>query len=394
MIKTNFTHKIRLDPTVEQEVYFRKACGVARFTWNWGLAKWEQYYKEGKKVDGFLLKKEFNGLKKTEFPWIYEVTKYASQQPFIYLQKAFQGFFDNRTRRPKFKKKGIRDSFYIGGDQIQIVGNKVKIPNLGWVRLREFLRYEGKINGVTISRSADYWFLSVSVETCQRLTPCENQASVGVDLGIKTLATLSDGQTFPSNNPLKKQLRRLKRAQREYSRKMKGSKNIAKAKMRIARLHYRVACSRNDALHKLTTYLTQNYKDIIIEDLDISEMLKNKNLSRSILDGGWYEFRRQLSYKGNWRKNKIFIADKWFASSKQCSSCGHRKDSLKLSERTYMCTKCGLEIDRDLNAAICLKQLINTVSSTGINACGQDGSVVMLKTLLQPAWEKQELSPV
>src|ERR1700684_3858831 len=168
MTTVKLTHKIRLDPTCEQEEYFRKACGIARFAWNWGLAKWEKNYKEGKKTNALELKKEFNKQKEIEFPWVYEVTKYACQQPFIHLQRAFQGFFIKRTKYPKYKKKGIHDSFYIGGDQLKVLEKKVKIPNLGWVRLREFLRFEGKINGATISRSADYWDISISVETNQK----------------------------------------------------------------------------------------------------------------------------------------------------------------------------------------------------------------------------------
>lgn len=390
----NRSHKIRLDPTFKQTTYFYKACGVSRFTWNWALAKWEEKYKAGDKTNALALKKEFNAMKAENFPWVYEVTKYASQQPFIHLQKAFQGFFGKKTKYPKYKKKGIHDSFYIGGDQVQIKGKHVKIPNLGWVRLMEFLRFEGKITGVTISRSANHWFISVSVETSSLPKQCESQASIGVDLGITTLATLSNGQTFSNNNPLKRKLKRLRRHQRQLSRSIKGSKNRSKVKHRIAKLHYKVACSRNDAIHKLTTTLTRDYRNIVIEDLDISEMVKKKPLARSILDGGFYEFRRQLAYKAELRGNKIFIADKWYASSKKCSSCGYHKETLSLSERQYKCTKCELHIDRDLNAAKCLEQLLNTVSSTEIDACGQDGSVIMLKTLSQPAWLKQELSPV
>jgi len=390
----NRTHKIKLDPTFKQTTYFRKACGVARFTWNWGLSKWEEKYKAGEKTNALALKKEFNGIKEKEFPWVYEVTKYASQQPFIHLQKAFQGFFTRKAHYPKYKKKGIRDSFYIGGDQVRIVDKKVKIPNLGWVRLREFLRIQGKITGVTISRIADHWFISIHVETSQMPSPCKSHASIGVDLGIKTFATLSNGKIFPSNNPLKKKLKRLKRLQRRLSRRVKGSKNRRKTRNDIARLHYRVTCSRNDTIHKLTSHLTDEYQKIVIEDLDISDMVKNKRLSKAILDGGLYEFRRQLSYKAVDKGNKVFIADRWYASSKRCSFCKHQKETLHLSERLYKCDACGKEIDRDLNAAICLEQLVSTVSSTGIDVCGQDGSVVMLKTSLQPAWKKQKLSPV
>jgi putative transposase len=270
----------------------------------------------------------------------------------------------------------------------------VKIPNLGWVRLRESLRFVGKINGATISRVADYWFISVSVETDQRPSPCKSQASVGVDLGIKNLATLSDGKVIPNNQPLKQQLYQLKRYQRRLTKKQKGSLNWQKAKKRVARLHYKIACNRNDALHKLTTMLTNNYGNISIEDLEISKMIKNKRLSRHILDGGWHEFRRQLQYKSVLRGNKVFVADRWYASSKKCSSCGNYKEDLPLSERVYNCMECQLEIDRDLNAAKCLEKLISTASFAGIKACGQDGSVIMLKTSLQPAWMNQDLSPV
>jgi len=381
MTIANRTHKIQLDPTCKQRVYFSKACGVARFTWNWALAKWEEAYEAGKKVTAFDLKKEFNLLKKQEFPWVYEVTKYASQQPFIHLQRAFQGFFSRRTKYPKRKKKWVHDSFYIGGDQVRIVGKYVKIPNLGWVRLRESLRFEGKISGITISRKADRWFVSVHVETSQLPKPCENQAVIGIDLGIKTFATLSNGQTITSNQPLKQKLKKLRRLQKKLSRREKCSKNRIKAKIEVAKMHFKVANARSDFLHKTTTALVEAYKHIVIEDLDISEMLQHKKMSRAIADCGLHEFRRQLSYKAALRGNRIFVADKWYASSKRCSGCGHCKSELLLSERTYTCMECGL-------------QLLSTVSSTGIDACGQDGSVVMLKTSPQPAWLKQELSPV
>jgi len=375
-------------------VYFAKACGIARFAWNWGLAKWKEAYKEGKKPNGLSLKKEFNALKETEFPWVYEVTKYASQQPFINLQRAHNAFFQKRAKYPKFKKKGIHDSFYIGGDQLIVTGKKVKIPNLGWVRLRESLRFNGKINGAVISQSAGKWFISISVATTEQPVLCESQASVGVDLGIKTLATLSDGITIENHKPLNRQLRQLRRYQRRLSKKRKGSHNYHKAKRHVAKVHHEVSCKRSDLLHKLTAMLTSNYRKIVIEDLDISQMVKNKRLSRDILDGGWYEFRRQLSYKAELRGNKIFIADKWFASSKKCSCCGSYKKELPLSERTYRCSSCQLEMDRDLNAAKCLEQLVSTASFAGIEACGQDGSVIKLKSVSQPAWMNQELSPV
>jgi putative transposase len=394
MKTVNRTHKIQIDPICKQEVYLRKACGIARFAWNWALSKWEEKYKAGLKVNALELKKEFNRKKEQDFPWVYEVTKYACQQPFLHLQKAFLGFFNKKAKYPKYKKKGIHDSFYIGGDQVQIREKQVKIPNLGWVRLRESLRFDGKINGVTITRRADRWFISVHMETSQLPKACESQAAVGVDLGLKTFATLSNGTAIPSHQPLKKKLDRLKRLQRKLSRRKQGSKNRVKAKNAVAKMHYTIANSRSDFLHKVTTGLTEQYKHIVIEDLDIKQMVRGKRMSRAIMDCGWHEFRRQLGYKAELRGNKIFVADKWYASSKRCSGCGHCKEELLLSERTYTCTQCGISLDRDHNAAICLEQLLSTVSSTGIDACGQDGSVVMLKTSLQPACTKQELSHV
>ena len=326
---------------------------------------------------------------------MYDVTKYASQQPFIFLQKAFGAFFKKIAKHPVFKKKGRRDSFYIGGDQIQVAGKKVKIPLLGWVKLCESIRFPGKINGAVVSRSADYWFISFSINTDLPSTLCENQATVGVDLGVKTLATLSTGEEIPGNAPLRRYLRKLKRQQRILSRRVKGSKNRLRAKRNLAKLHFKISCLRQDQLHKLTTHLTSNFRHIAIEDLDVSSMLKKRHMARHIADMGFYEFRRQLTYKAEWCGNNVVLADRWFPSSKTCSRCGHVKDILKLSERSYECLECGLEIGRDLNAALVLEKLIkNTVSSTGIDACGQDGSVLQHCAAEQPAWQKQELSPV
>lgn len=388
------THKIQLDPTCKQKIYFAKACGTARHAWNWALSKWQESYSQGVSVNALQLKKEYNRLKKKEFSWVYEVTKYACQQPFIHLGKAFDRFFSKKAKYPKYKKKGIHDSFYIGGDQVKVIDKQVRIPNLGWVRLRESLRFQGEIKGVTVSRKADRWFISIHVETNQLPKQCENQACVGVDLGVTTFATFSNGEVIQANQSLKRKLKHLKRVQRAYSRKVKGSQNRRKHRYKLARLHYKIANNRNDHLHKVTTTLCTNYQHIVIEDLGVSNMVRNKKLSRSIIDCGFYEFRRQLEYKSKLRGNTIYIANRWYGSSKTCSKCGEYKESLSLGERTYRCTKCGIEIDRDLNAARNLEELVNTVSSTGIDACRQDGSLVMLKTSPEPAWMKQELSPV
>ena len=188
-MEITLSHKIRLNPQNNQIEYLCKACGTARFAYNWGLAEWMRQYEAGLKPSGLSLKKEFNAIKESQFPWVYEVTKYACQQPFIHLQTAFVNFFSGNGF-PQFKKKGIHDSFYIGNDHIRIEGNNIRLPLAGWIKMRECLGFSGKIMSATVSRIADKWFVSISVK--MDITPAarENQAVVGVDLGVKNLATL------------------------------------------------------------------------------------------------------------------------------------------------------------------------------------------------------------
>ena len=364
-------HQIRLVPTLSQEEYFRKACGTARFAWNWGLSEWQRRHQGGEKVDGLKLKKEFNARKAAEFPWTYEVTKYASQQPFLHLQAAFRRFFQKKAGYPRFKRKGVNDSFYVGGDHIEVSGRRIRIPRLGWVRMREEVRFRGKIVSATVGRIADRWFVSVQVELEEAPVRCESQASIGVDLGVNRLATLSNGVTFEGRKPLRQHLKRLRRWSRMLSRRQKGSKNRQKARRKLSLLHYRIRCLRQDGLHKLTSYLTENYALIAIEDLNVKGMLANRRLSRAIADMGFHEFRRQLDYKSRLRGNHLEVVNRWFASSKTCSDCGFVKQELSLSERRFRCERCGFESDRDRNAAL---NLFRTVSSTGTQACGEGGS--------------------
>jgi putative transposase len=364
-------HQIRLDPNRRQEEYFRKACGISRFAWNWGLSEWKRRCESKEKVDGLRLKKDFNARKALEFPWTYEVTKYASQQPFLHLQAAFRRFFDKKGRYPRFKRKGVHDSFYIGGDHLEVRGKAIRIPRLGFVRMREEVRFRGKVVSATVRRIADKWFVSVQVELEEAPAPCESQAGVGVDLGVNRLATLSTGESFEGPKPLKKELSKLRRLSRALSRKEKGSKNRLKARVRLQRLHYRIRSIRQDSLHKLTTYLTRNFGAIAIEELNVKGMLSNRRLARAISDMGFHEFRRQVEYKAQLRRNHLEVVSRWFQSSKTCSECGAVKDNLSLSERRYQCTECGFEGDRDWNAA---RNLFRTVSSTGCQACGEEGS--------------------
>lgn len=368
MSSLTLAHKIRLRPNREQENYFLRACGISRFVWNWALEAWKKSYEKGEKPHALELKKQFNAIKAESFPWTYEVTKYASQQPFIHLQSAFQRFFRKQSQYPRFKRKGIHDSFYIGGDHIQVKGKSIRIPKLGWVRMRESLRFAGKINSATVSRTADHWYVSLSVELSETPKPCENQEGIGVDLGINRLATLSNGEMFEGPKPLNKELKKLRRRSRQLSRKKKGSKNRQKARIKLARLHLRIRNIRQDALHKLTTHITQNFDAIAIEDLNVKGMMSNRRLARTILDMGFYELRRQLVYKSVLRRCHVVAVDRWFPSSKMCSRCGLIKEALSLGERTFLCDACGSMMDRDLNAANNVARIVfdplSTVSST------------------------------
>ncbi|MBW2010150.1 MAG: transposase [Deltaproteobacteria bacterium] len=378
------SHKIELKPNNVQEGYFKQACGIARFTYNWALEEWNRQYQEGLKPSALALKKEFNAIKYEEFPWISEVLRDANSQPFTNLGKAFVNFFNGTGKHPVFKKRGIRDSFYIANDQFKLDGFKIRIPKLGWIRMREQLRFTGKILSATVSRIADKWFVAINVQT--DLTPAINKSHVvvGVDLGVKQLATLSDGTVVEGPKPHKALLQRLRRLNKSLSRKEKGSNNWKKAKLKLSRLHMRIANIRNDAIHKLTTTLVKNFKVIGIEDLNVNGMVKNHKLARSILDMGFGEFVRQLDYKARMLAVEIVQAGRFYPSSKTCSKCEFKKDNLTLSDRVFRCDSCGFEIDRDLNAAINLEK--PAVGST-VTACGE---AVRPKQLIRASSVKQE----
>ena len=414
------SHKIRLAPNNKQATYFAKAAGTARFAYNWALAEWQTQYAAWKndhtqpKPSQFSLRKQLNAIKREQFPWMLDVTKNAPQMAIIQLGAAFNNFFAGRTKYPQFKKKGkSRDSFTLTNDQFTINGCRIRIPNLGLVRMRETLRFSGKILSATISRTADQWFASITVDidhasatlSNHDLPPAENQGVVGVDLGVSALATLSTGEKVVGAKPHKALLSRLKRLSRSLSRKVRGSANRHKAKQKLAKLHARIANIRQDNLHQLTTDLTRRFHTIGIEDLNVSGMVKNRHLSRAISDMGFFEFRRQLEYKAAMRGSVVVVADRFFASSKTCSACGEKIDKLPLSVRQWECPCCGESHDRDVNAAINLANYASAahfgtlsvplsshaVSST-VSVCGGDGSSSRCKPIVKPAPVKQEFN--
>jgi putative transposase len=364
-------HKIRLDLTQEQKIYFRKAAGTARFVYNWGLAEWQRMYQAGEKPTALKIKKKFNTIKQDQFPWVLDVTKCAPEGAFMNLGNAFSNFFQGRAKYPKFKKKGKHDSFYLANDKFHVHGRRIKIPKLGWVRMRESLRFSGKIQSAVVSCAAGKWFVSIAVELDRLPPPCKSHATVGVDLGIHTLATLSTGEVWENPRVLASRERRLKRLQRQLGKKQKGSKNRAKARQRLAKQYHKVANVRNDMTHKLTSFLVSRFGIITIEDLNVNGMLKNHTLAKHIADANFGEIRRQLTYKVELYRNTLFIVDHFFPSSQLCSCCGHLKAELTLTDRTYVCKVCGMRKDRDVNAA----ENLHRAGLARIHACGHDGAV-------------------
>lgn len=374
-------HKIQLDPTFKQVSYFRKACGTSRFTWNWGLAEWKKQYQAGQKPKGSSLKKQFNQIKYQQFPWMKEVHRDSHSQPFANLQKAFVSFFKHKSRYPQFKKKGVHDSFYVANDKLKVRGKKVRLPVLGEVRMTESLRFEGKIQGAVVSRTADRWFISLQVEVGDIQKDRISDKVVGIDLGLTNTVTCSDGQVFQAPKPLKTQLKKLQRASRSHSRKVKGSENRTKSARRLAKIHWKISSIRNDFLHKISTKVCRENQMVVIEDLSVRDMMKNRKLSRAISDVGWFEFRRQLEYKGKIFGTEIIKADRYYPSSKTCSICGFVKVSLTLSERAFRCESCGAEMDRDLNAA----RNLYTLGLREIYACGHRVRPVDMKAVMVEA---------
>lgn len=396
-------YKTELSLNDQQTTACRKHAGAARWAYNWGLQrKQEAYRKTGKSPSAIDLHRELNVLKQTDVPWMYEVSKCAPQEALRNLDRAFDRFFDRVKRQKagkhrgklgypkrKSRKKGL-SAFRLTGT-IVVFPDAIQLPRLGRLRLKErgYLPSGGdKVLSATVSEQAGHWYVSVLVEQEQRM-PENTGPVVGVDLGIKRLVTLSDGDREENPRHLKTRLRKLKRLQRSVSRKIKGSQNRKKAIKRLAKQHRRVANLRADTLHQLTSRLAKTKSVVVIEDLNVSGMLRNHHLAQAIADGGFGEFRRQLEYKAGWYGCRVIVADRWFASSKTCSCCNWVDETLTLSDRTFRCQRCGLVMDRDLNAAKNLEKLAGSSPDTQ-NACGGGSAGGGLRPAVKLPSAKQE----
>ena len=398
------SHRIELKLNDEQRSLCARSAGTSRYAYNWMLDKLTGEYEANKalatmygldKVPSTMgtamnWHKEWNKLKKEDgFKWIYETSKCCGQEALRDLQVAYNKFFKKLGGYPKKKKKGVNDSFRLTG-AIRVGYDWVQIPGIGIVKLKEKGYAVGKdeqidLPQITVSRQADHWFVSlllreevadVKKATWDEITDDEYDV-IGVDLGIKDLAITSYGETFHNPKAYKQKIQRLKRYQRSVSRKKKGSKNKKKAILKLSRIHKQVADIRNDATHKMTTSVVKiKPKVLVIESLKPKNMSKNRKLASSILDSAFGKIKMQFQYKSEWNGIRLVMAPTFYASSKFCSSCGYKKEDLKLEDRDWACPVCGEHHDRDVNAARNLRffglWLLDkiTVSSTGL-ACSE-----------------------
>lgn len=371
--------KVALDPSPAQERLLLSHAGAARFAFNAGLAHVQEAIEAGVKPEWsfYSLVRWWNANKDTlavgddGVPWWAENSKEAANTGLRSLAAALSNWAKSRKGQRKGKRVGFprfraKDRAtprfaYTTGRFGLIEGDTkaLKLPKVGRVHCLENVaeRVDGaRVLRMTVSRRAGRWYAALTVE---RDTPTAKRApkggAVGIDLGIKTLATLSDGTVIANPRYLRKSERKLKRAQKALSRKTMGSRRRAKARAKVARIHAHVANQRSDAIHKATTWLTQTYSTVCIEDLHVAGMVKNHRLAKAVSDASFAEFRRQLEYKTARTGAVLHVIDRWYPSSKTCSTCGRVKAKLPLSERVYRCDACGLSIDRDLNAAINIK---------------------------------------
>ena len=399
--------KTKLKLNNQQRTQMAKHAGVARHAWNWGLGLTKQILNHNQNNPSDKIKfpsaidlhKWLVALVKPQYPWYYESSKCAPQFALRQLRDAWGRAFKKRTAHgevsspcgrskktsqpPRFKRKGRNDSFTLDGT-IKVVDHyKIQVPKIGVIKTYERLPLGYKPKSVTISRKADHWFISFKIEVEPKPTH-KAVDTVGVDLGVKTLAYLSTGVSFEGAKAYQRYEKRLSRLQWLNRKKVIGSHNWKKAQLKIAKLHVKITNIRQDTLHKITTYLAKNHSKIVIEDLNVGGMLRKRcdpapptgareraprhgKLATAIADMGFYEFRRQLEYKCQLYGSELIIADRWFPSSKTCSNCGWYNPDLKLSDRWFLCAECGSFLDRDGNAAINLSRW----SHHRTQACGQ-----------------------
>jgi putative transposase len=363
--------KIRLFPTKEQEILMCKSCGIARFAYNWGLAKWEEEYKQGLKPSKLSLRKEFNKTikKNDKYSWLYEVSAQITVQAFEDLNTAYEKFFKGLSKYPKFKtKKKSKQSFYVRYDAVKFKDGKVNIEKIGKVKYKT--NYDipnlSRYNNPRCHYDGKYWYLALGFEQGENQAALNKDLSIGIDLGVKNLAIINSLdkpiKNINKTKKVRKLKKKLKRLQRQVSRKYEANKkgniyiktkNIIKLEKTIKLIHRKLANIRNNHIHQATSSIIKlsPYR-VVMEDLNVSGLMKNKHLAEKIAEQKFYEFMRQMKYNCEFSGIEFIQVDRFYPSSKLCSCCGSKKEDLKLKDRIYSCDKCGFIIDRDKNASI------------------------------------------
>lgn len=370
-------YKLRFYPTLTQRRQLEKEFNACRYTWNWALDRRSKAYKQaGETLYAVALSRELTLLKTSQ-----TFLKAASATALTYVLKsqdeALKKFFNKQARYPRFKKRGKVKSctFQLDkrrGDKVFIPGELLTLPKLGAVKVVwSFKDISVFPNSATVSRNAaGQWFVSLQCDCVDVINPPETDKAIGLDLGLSTLIATSDGQKIKPRRFLKNSLRRLRFAQRRLSKARKGGNNRRKQKSRAARIHQRIASKRVNFLHGLSTSIVRENQAIAIEDLNVRGIMANGKLARSVGDCGWYELRRQLTYKAKWYGRQLNIVPRFQRTTGVCPECGTIGDKLPLSTRSWTCEHCGSQHDRDIAAAQMINLIGNTVRSTGINACG------------------------
>ena len=380
------SYKTEIKPTEEQKVIIHRTIGVCRYVCNFYLAHNKEAYNSEKRfVSGMDFSKWLNNdyiPNNPEYSWIKEVSSKSVKQSIMNAERVFKNFFKGKSRFPKFKKKGKSDvkMYFVKTDSKKVIScerHRIKIPTLGWVRLKEkgYIPTNAEtqvIKSGTISMKAGRYYISVLVEEPEQDKPVLNDFGIGIDLGLKEFAICSNGEVFSNINKsarIKKLEKSLKRQQRKLSRKyesfkklpnnMKGAatrQNIQKQKLKVQKFHHKLDCIRTDYINKIISELVKTKPEwITLEDLNVSGMMKNKHLSKAIAQQKFHEFRNKLTAKCKEYGIELRIVDRFYPSSKLCHNCGHVKSDLKLSDRTYVCLECGYTEDRDFNASLNLR---------------------------------------
>jgi len=357
-------YKYRIYPTKEQEIQINKTFGCCRFIYNNFLAKKINLYNNEGKTIGYSKCSSDLTLLKKEIIWLKEVDKFTLQNSLKDLDFAYQNFFrrvkngDKELGFPKFKSKrdnrqSYKTNFTNNNIKVLFHDNIIQLPKLKNIKSKLHREFEGKILSATVSKTpSGKYYVSFNVE-CEHETLPQNNNSIGIDLGIKDLVITSDGEVIENNKTTYKYEKKLAKLQRQFAKKKKGSNNIKKHRVKVARLHEKIANIRKDILHQTSSKLIKENQFIFSEDLNVKGMVKNHNLAKSVHDCGWYELTRQLQYKADWNNRVYHKVNRFFASSQLCSKCGYKNtDTKNLNIRFWICPECNSEHDRDVNAAI------------------------------------------